>query len=201
MRRRQASLAAVAAAVLPLAAAGAGEPASDGSLEHLVPGLAGDPFRLDDGTRPYRHRLSFSPAYGSLGSERLYAMRVAWNPNSHLGWEASVGHNPGRSVHALLHTIDAVIRRPFPGRVQPYVRAGYGMLLVYPGESFNADPVTANVLAAGGGLEFYVRDDLALRAESRAITALSGDARKDGTVAYRYGEFTIGLSFYRGLGE
>jgi hypothetical protein len=46
-----------------------------------------------------------------------------------------------------------------------------------------------------------VRNDLAIRAESRAITAISGDAREDRTVAYRYGEFTIGLSFYRGLGE
>jgi hypothetical protein len=166
-----------------------------------VPQLVDDPFHVGEGPRVFHNRLSFSPAWGVLGSERLYALRFAWNPNSWLGWEASVGHNPGKSVHALLHTIDAVLRRPLSGRVQPYVRAGYGMMLVYPGESFNADPVTANVLAAGGGVETYLRDDVAIRAEARAIAALGGDARDEGTVAYRYGEFTIGLSFYRGLGE
>jgi hypothetical protein len=193
----------VAAPVVDAPAAAGASAADSGpaELRYLVPDLAEDPFRLDDGRRPYRNRISFSPAYGSLGSERLYAIRLAWNPNAWLGWEASVGHNPGQSVHAVLHTLDAVVRHPFPGRLQPYLCAGYGMMLVYPGESFNADPVTANVLAAGGGLEIYVRNDLAIRAETRAISALSGDEREDGTVAYRYGEFTIGLSFYRGLGE
>lgn len=163
--------------------------------------LGDDSFRVSNGPRAFENRLSFSPAWGALGSERLFALRFAWNPNPWLGWEASLGHNPGESVHALLHTIDAVLRRPLRGRVQPYVRAGYGMMLVYPGDSFNADPVTANVLAAGGGVEMYLRDDLAIRGEARSITALGGDARDDGTVAYQYGEFTIGLSFYRGLGE
>jgi hypothetical protein len=170
-------------------------------LAPTAPAGEGASFHLADGPRPFHHRISFSPAWGSLGSERLYALRFAWNPNSWLGWEASLGHNPGESVHALLHTLDAVVRRPFSGRFQPYARAGYGMMLVYPGESFNADPVTANVLAAGGGVEIYLRDDLAIRGDARAVTALAGDARSDGTVAYRYNEFTIGLSFYRGLGQ
>ncbi len=175
--------------------------ASSAQETQSVTRLVDDPFHIADGPREFHNRLSFSPAWGILGTERLYALRFAWNPNPWLGWEASIGHNPGRSVHALLHTLDAVLRRPLSGRVQPYVRAGYGMMLVYPGESFNADPVTANVLAAGGGVEMYLRDDLAIRTDARAIAALSGDARDEGTVAYRYGEFTIGLSFYRGLGE
>ena len=174
---------------------------SGNHTEYLVPALASHPFHVDGGDRPFYHRLSFNPAYGSLGHDRLYALRFAYNPNAWLGWEASIGHNPGKSVHALLNTLDAVIRKPLSGRFQPYLRAGYGMMLVYPGESLNADPVTANLLAAGGGVEFYVRNDFALRVDARSLTALGGDARTDGTVAYRYDELTFGLSFYRGLAE
>lgn len=169
--------------------------------EYLVPSLSANPFHVEGGERPFLNRVSFSPAFGSLGSERLYALRFAYNPNSWLGWEASVGHNPGQSVHALLHTLDAVARYPLPWRAQPYVRVGYGMILVYPGESLNADPATANLFAAGGGVELYVRNDLAIRADARSLTAVGGDTHQGGGVAHRYEEFTIGLSFYRGLSK
>jgi hypothetical protein len=185
----------------PASPEAAAAPASSGGREYLVPALASHPFHVDGGARPFYHRLSFSPAYGSLGHDHLYALRFAYNPNSWLGWEASIGHNPGKSVHALLHTLDAVVRHPLPGRIQPYLRAGYGMMLVYPGESLNADPVTANLLAAGGGVELYVRNDLALRIDARSLTALGGDTHTERTVAYRYDEITFGLSFYRGLAE
>lgn len=203
MSARCAALAVLCGSLLlprPAAADDAAAPASDG-LEHLVPSLAEDPFHVSGGERQFLRRLSFSPAFGYLGGDRLYAMRLAYNPNPWLGWEASIGHNPATSVHALLHTLDLVLRKPLPWRVQPFVRAGYGMMLVYPGLSLNADPVTANLLGAGGGVEFYVRNDVALRVDGRALTAIGGHADGEKAVAYHYDEFTIGLSFYRGLGE
>jgi hypothetical protein len=75
------------------------------------------------------------------------------------------------------------------------------MILVYPGEALNADPVTSNVLYAGGGLELYVRNDLAIRAEIRSATVLDTAGPDGDTVAYDYGEATAGLTFYRGLGN
>ena len=54
-----------------------------------------------------------------------------------------------------------VVRRPLPGRLQPYLTAGYGMVIVFPGLSVNAVPVTKNALAVGGGLEWFIRNDLA----------------------------------------
>lgn len=177
--------------------------ASDGAvhdgLEYLVPELAGGSFHVDPGLRPFRHRFAFSPAFGSLGGEKLYALRAAYSPNRYLAWEAGIGHNPGKSVHALLHTLSAVVRYPFPGRFQPYGAVGYGMILVFPGESLNADPVTGNVFSAGGGLEIYVRNDLAVRLDARSVTVPGGQPGTDDTVAYRYGELTAGLSFYRGI--
>jgi hypothetical protein len=167
--------------------------------EYLVPELAKDPLRLDAGARPFLSRISFSPGFGQLGSERLYVLRVAYNPNDRLGWEAAVGHNPGEAVHALLHTLSAIVRYPLPWRIQPYGSLGYGMILVYPGESLNSDPVTKNTLTAGGGVELYVRDDVALRLEARSVTALGGRGEGGGTVAYRYAETTVALAFYRGL--
>lgn len=168
-------------------------------LEYMVPELAGGSFRVDPGRRQYLHRFAFSPAFGRLGGEKLYSVRAAYSPNRYLAWEASIGHNPGQSVHALLHTLSAIVRYPVPGRLQPYGALGYGMILVFPGESLNADPVTGNVFAAGGGLEIYVRNDLAVRLDARSITVPGGQPGSDESVAYTYGELTAGLSFYRGI--
>ena len=74
------------------------------------------------------------------------------------------------------------------------------MTTVYPGKAIQADPVTKNILAYGGGLEIYLRDDVALRGELRSANILGQYRGLDETVAYTYPEYTIGLVFYRGLG-
>lgn len=185
--------------------AGASEPAAPQRIfhgrEYLVPELAENPLHVDDGPRRFLNRLSFSPAYGQLGNESLYDMRVAYNPNAWLGYEIALGHNPGESVHALLHTLSALVRYPIPWRLQPYGSLGYGMIMVFPGEAIQSDPVTKNALTAGGGVEFYVRNDVALRVEARNITIIGNDRSTKETVAYQYTEATVGLSFYRGLGQ
>jgi hypothetical protein len=168
-------------------------------LEALVPELAEHPYRLPPGVRPFQNRLAVSPAYGMLGSKRLFALRVTYHPNQWLGYEWSIGHNPGQSVHAALHMLSVIVRRPLPGRFQPYAAAGYGMMLVFPGESINAAPVTKNALAIGGGLEFYIRGDLAIRADLRHDTVLGRERDKEGTVAYQYFQQSIGLAFYRSI--
>ena len=165
-------------------------------LEPLVPSIR-SPLAISPGIRPFLNRLSVSPSFGWLGSERLFALNVAYNPNDWLGWEASLGHNPGQSVHAVLHSLTAVARKPLPGRLQPYVTAGYGMMMVSPGPSLNADPVTRNALTTGGGLEIYIRDDLALRADFKYATVFGSKRDGEGIVAYPYAQETIGLSFYR----
>lgn len=166
-------------------------------LEALVPELAAHPYRLDPGVRPYEHRLAFSPGFGALGANKLYSFRVAYNPNAWLGYEASIDHNPGQSTHAVLNMLSVILRRPLSGRFQPYVSAGYGMVMVSPGPSINADPVTKNTLALGGGLEVYIRGDLALRGEVRQATVFGRQGIHDDLVAFNYLEQTIGLSFYR----
>lgn len=175
----------------------ANEPAAR-SLEYMVPELEDQPYGLQSGPRPFLKRLSFSPGYGKLGNDRLYQFRLAFNPNSWLGWEGTVGHSPGETVHALLNTINAVVRYPLPWRIQPFVNGGYGMIMVFPGEALRADPVTKNVLAFGGGLEAYIRDDVALRFDLRSATVI-GDKNDEGTVAYQYREATLGFAFYREL--
>jgi opacity protein-like surface antigen len=102
-------------------------------------------------------------------------------------------------VHAIVHMLNAIVRRPLPGRFQPYASAGYGMTVVLPGRSVNADPVTKNMVALGGGLEFYIRSDLAIRAEMRGVTVFGRQLNRDGVVAYDYLEQTVGLAFYRTL--
>ena len=175
----------------------AAEASAEDQLEPLVPAVANATYSLSDGPRPFKNRLAVSPAYGRLGSEPLFSLRVAYYPNSWLGYEASFGHNPGRSVHAVLHSVSAIVRHPFPGRFQPYAKAGYGMLMVSPGPSLNADPVTKNALTIGGGLEVYIRNDVALRAESQLATVIGSERNREGTVAYNYPMYTIGLEFFR----
>lgn len=172
---------------------------TEDGLEALVPEVAHHPYRVEPGVRPFRNRLAFSPGYGSLGSKRLFVARVTYHPNAWLGYEWSIGHNPGQSVHAALHMLSAIVRRPLSGRLQPYVSGGYGMILVFPGQSLNADPVTKNAITLGGGLEFYIRGDLAVRADVRRATVLGRERDRDGIVAYDYLQQTIGLAFYRSI--
>jgi opacity protein-like surface antigen len=178
-----------------------GGTAPNDGLEHLVPELADHPYTLSPGVKPFRHRIAFSPGFGWVGNQRLYTFRLSYNPNAWLGYEASLGHNPGQSVQALFHMLSAIVRFPVPGRFQPYGTVGYGMMLVFPGRTINADPVTENTLSYGGGLEFYVRNDLAVRAELRGLTVLGGARDTEGTVAYNYREATLGFAFYRELGK
>lgn len=168
-------------------------------LEALVPDVAEHPYHLASGVRPYVNRLSFSPAFGYLGSDKFYALRVTYNPSSWLGYEASIGHNPSQAVSAVLHTLSVMVRHPFSGRIQPYLTGGYGMLIVSPGNSINADPVTKNALTAGGGVEFFIRGDLAIRAEMRGATVFGSQRDHAGVVAYDYLQETIGFAFYRSI--
>jgi hypothetical protein len=169
------------------------------ALTPLVPGIAAHPYRLEPGLRPYRDRLCISPGYGYFGTERLYTLRAAYNPENWLGYEAAIGHNPGHAVHAVLHTLSVVLRRPLRGRLQPYATGGYGMVIVFPGQAVNAAPVTKNAVTVGGGLELYVRGDLALRADLRHATVFGEQRDRQGIVAYQYSQGTLGLSFYRSV--
>jgi opacity protein-like surface antigen len=168
-------------------------------LEPLVPELAGSPYRIEPGPRAFEHRLSVSPGYGFFGRDRLFTLRVAYNPDAWLGYEAAIGHDPGHSAHAVLHTLSAIVRRPLIGRVQPYLNAGYGMIVVFPGQAVNAISVTKNAVALGGGTEFYIRSDLALRADLRHTSVFGKQRDRDGIVVYDYLQGTIGLAFYRSI--
>jgi hypothetical protein len=187
-------LAALALASLAPAHARAAEKAP---LEALNPELAAHPYRLEPGVYPFEHRLAVCPAFGFLGSERLFAMRIEYCPTSWLGYEGSIAHNPGSSVHAVLHSFSVNLRHPLTGRVQPYASGGYGMILVFPGLATNADPVTKNALTLGGGMEVYIRNDLALRADFKNATVFGRQGNHDGIVAYNYLQETIGLTFSR----
>ena len=180
-----------------ITAAASADTRSAAAPEPLVPELAAHPYRLEPGPRRFQNRLSISPAYGSFGSQRLFAFRVTYNPNPWLGYEAGIGHNPGKSVHAVLHTLNAIVRHPLPGRLQPYVTGGYGMIMVFPGQSVNADPVTKNALTIGCGLEIYIRSDLALRADLREAAVFASKRGRENPVTFDYLQETIGLSFYR----
>lgn len=169
--------------------------------EYLVPEMQDASLNLSEGKRQFAHHFSVSPAVGKLGTDDLFALRLAYNPVPWLGWEVSLGHNPASSLHALIHTLNALVRYPLASRIQPYGTLGFGMMTVYPGQAVKADPVTKNTMTIGGGLEFYVRDDVALRGEMRMATVIGQDPGQDNSVAYNYREYTVGLVFYRNLGE
>ena len=59
--------------------------------------------------------------------------------------------------------------------------------------------MTKNALTAGGGLELYLRSDLAIRGEARYASVFGREREHDGVVVYDYLTETIGLSFYRSL--
>ena len=180
-------------------AAAPATPRTHDGLEPLEPALADRPYHLSPGDRPYLHRLSFSPAVGMLGNDHLYSLRVAYSPNTWLAYEGSIAHDPNHEVHAIFHSLSVIVRRPLPGRFQPYLTGGYGMTVVLPSGAIAAQSVTKNVLTAGGGLEWFIRDDLALRGELRQATAFGHQPNHEGMAAYDYFEQTLGLAFYRTL--
>ena len=170
-------------------------------LIYLVPSLENAGYKITKDRHRFSHRVSFSPAHGKFGTDDVFAFRLGYSPNTWLGYEASFEHNPASSLHALLHSFNVILRYPLSGRFQPYATVGYGMMTVYPGQAINADSVTKNTLTAGGGLEFYIRDDVAIRGELRGATVLGQELNAEGTVAYDYREYTIGFTFYRSLGD
>ena len=177
-------------------------PASEKSTTtYLVPSLEDAGYRFDLDREHFAHRIGFSPAYGALGDNELFAFRISYSPNPWLGYEAALGHNPAEGLHALLHTFNVLLRYPLPGRFQPYATLGYGMLTVYPGQALNADPVTKNALTFGGGLELYIRNDVAVRGEMRGASVIGQELNQNSAVVYDYREYTIGFSFYRNLGS
>jgi hypothetical protein len=183
----------------PASAAG-NSPADSSGVEYLVPAMRGRSLHLADGPRPYLRRLAFSPGFGQLGSEPYYLLRLAYNPQRWMAYEAVIGHNPAHSVHSLIHSLNAVLRWPFSGRIEPYASLGYGMMLVFPGRVFAADPVTANQLSAGAGIELFLRDDVALRGEWKTHHVTNGQT--DRFAGGRdYQEFSFGLAFYRDIGR
>lgn len=168
-------------------------------LEALVPDAARAPFGYSSGVHSFREKLAVSPSYGILGKDKLFALRVAYHPNDWLGYEATLAHNPGQSVHAVLHTFGLLAHWPLSGRFQPYAVAGYGMVMVQPGPSLNAKPVTKNALSGGAGLEMFIRDDLALRGEWRQAAVFGEQRGQDGIVVFGYTQATLGLVFYRSI--
>ncbi|MDH4037235.1 MAG: porin family protein [Candidatus Krumholzibacteria bacterium] len=176
-------------------------PATGDGLVYLVPELQTERYTVSDDRDRFKHRIAFSPGVGKLGTNDLFSFRASYSPNTWLAYEVAFGHNPAEGLHALMHTFSVQLRYPLPWRLQPYGTVGYGMETVYPGQAINADPVTKNTLTYGGGLEFYIRNDVALRGEIRGATVLGQELGRDGTVAYDYREYTIGFAFYRSLGS
>jgi hypothetical protein len=191
-----ATLLAAAAAPGLAAASGAGLAAEPG-IEYLVPAMAAGRLALAPGDRPYQRHFGFSIGAGELGGQPQYLLRAAYAPRTWLAYEATVAHNPASAVHALFHDFGLVLRRPLPWRLQPYLTASYGMMVAFPGGALLADSVTRNVLSGGGGLELFIRDDLALRLDARGRRVLHPAA--GGTLVYDYADYSAGFIFYRSL--
>lgn len=134
---------------------------------------------------------------GMLGADPVYALRLAYFALPWLGFEATLGHNPSGSEHAVLHYANAVGRLHHQGRLRPFVTAGLGTIEVFPGIAVNAKPVTKLLLDAGAGTHLHLRDDVALRFEARSFTIL--DQQEGHRGAYHYLEWSCGVTFSRPL--
>lgn len=173
----------IAGACLVLIGCAASAQADAGRLAGNVDAPAGD--------------LALSVGAGFLGSDPLYTIRFAYFALPWLGLEASLGHNPSGSEHALLHCASAVLRLDRPARIRPFVTAGLGTIEVFPGTAVNATSVTKLLFNAGAGTHLHLRDDVALRFEARALTIL--DQQEGHRGAYDYLEWSCGVIFRRRL--
>ena len=141
--------------------------------------------------------LTLALGAGQLGTEPLYAFRLAWLPTPRLGFEASLAHNPSGATHAALHHLDGVVRLANLGRLHPFALAGLGTIHVFPGTAINAKSVTKLLLDCGGGTHLFVRDDVALRFEGRATWIV--DQQQDHRGMLDYAQWSVGLTFFRSI--
>jgi len=168
---------------------------------HAQSAPASTPFVDDTQAAPPSDRtggdLALTAGAGYLGSDPMYALRLAYFALPWLGMEATLGHNPSGSEHAILHYANAVARFDRPGHVRPFVTAGLGTIEVFPGIAINASPVTKLLLNVGAGTHLHLRDDVALRVEARSFTIL--DQQEGHRGAYQYLEWSCGVTFRRQL--
>jgi len=141
--------------------------------------------------------VAFTADAGQFGAQPIYAMRLAFHPSRHLGLEATLAHNPASGVHAALHHFGALVPVGSLWRLRPFVAAGLGTIQVFPGAAVQADTVTRLALNGGGGVHFFVRDDVALRFEGRSFALL--DQQEDNRGTLQFTQWSAGVTFYRSL--
>lgn len=142
--------------------------------------------------------LAFGITAGRLGKEPLYSLHLTYFPARRLGLEATLAHNPSGGTHAALHHVGGFVPLFRNGALRPFVVAGLGTIQVFPGTATNAKSVTKLLLHAGGGAQLYLREDVALRFEARALGAVDQQEDKSGLLGYA--QWSVGLAFHRNLG-
>ena len=155
------------------------------------------PSRTSVVLRDQTGNVSFSVNAGQLGQDPVYDVRLAFFPIPHLGLEATLAHNPASGVQAVVHQLGALVPVGTLWRLRPFAAVGMGTIQVFPGAAVNATTVTRLSFAAGGGVHFFVRDDVALRFEGRTFVVL--DQQEESRGALQFTQWSVGLTFYRAL--
>ena len=118
--------------------------------------------------------LKTSPVYGGA---------FGYNFDEHFGVELGgsfidSGTRRGNSVdvHTYFYHMDALYHmKPWGGKFQPYLAAGVGgMTFDYEGDVRGKDPVTAFAVNYGGGVEYFIADNFALRGDVRHVITTNG---------------------------
>lgn len=134
--------------------------------------------------------LSISPMVGGCwfeGDQQLkvspaFGFALGYNADEHLGMELGFSYIGAETrhvdvdVHTFFYHVDGVYHFTRRGIVQPYVAMGIGgMTFDYEGKIHGKDPSdTAFAFNHGGGLEIFVMDNLAVRADVRHIITFNG---------------------------
>ncbi len=137
--------------------------------------------------------VSFSPMIGGClfeGDQRLktsmvYGGALGYNFDEHIGIELGASfidsgtrHGDSVDVDTYFYHMDGLyhVTTPWSRAFQPYVAAGIGgMTFDYKGKVHGKDrSETAFAINYGGGLEYFIADNLALRGDIRHVITTNG---------------------------
>ncbi len=143
--------------------------------------------------------LELTPAAGRLGEAPLFAARAAYRLSPRLALEAELDHVLGQQVSALQHAAGLRWRAVELGRAEGFLGAGFGTFTAQAGGAVGAKSVTRSALRLGGGVLWWLRDDIGFRLDGRHHRIFLHQPTTTGTYSLTANELSVGLVFARQL--
>jgi OOP family OmpA-OmpF porin len=132
----------------------------------------------------------------NLDTNAVYGLRGGYNFTKNWAMEAAFGYvntdldRAGGSVDVYRYGLDALYHFMPEGKLVPFLAVGAGAMTINGPDSMGDEHGTFASVNVGGGLKYFISDNLALRADIRDIVKFNETQNNI--------EYTVGITFYFG---